>query len=118
MGYSHTGNNNQIEVVPQTMPLGFQRQISHSNFNNQRQIRYPPTHRQGQYNTANDRQIYPGQDKQQPHSHLQPTSRTEQVHQYPTNTRDQPYRTQNLAYNTIQHYQVLTQNQFQNPIIS
>ena len=40
------------------------------------------------------------------------------MHQYLTNTRNQPHRTQNVAYNTMQHYQAPTQNQFQDPIVS
>ena len=62
------------------MELGFQRQISHTNYNNyRRQRRDTPNHRQGQNNTARERQIYLDQDRQQSHSYLQPTHTTEQL---------------------------------------
>ena len=80
--------------------------------------RHPPTHIQNKFNTTRDRQIYLDQDRQQSHSHLQLTHRTEQIHQYPTNTGDQHYMTQNLAYNTRQNYQAPTLYQLQNPIVS
>ena len=52
MEYSHTSNNNQNQVAPQTMQLGYQRQTSYSNHNNQSGRGGPLTHRQGECNTA------------------------------------------------------------------
>ena len=99
------------------MWLGSWRQTSHPNCNNHRGRRDPPNHRQGQYNTTRDRWIFPEQERHQSHSHLQPTHRMQQIHHFPTNTGDQPYMTQNLAYNTMQHCQAPTQDQFQNPLV-
>ena len=62
MKYSQTDNSNHNQIEPQTMQLGAWRQTSHPNFNNHRGRRNPPTHRQGQYNTTRDRQIYPDEE--------------------------------------------------------
>ena len=81
------------------MLLGSQIGILLPNYNSHRGRRDPPTHRQHHYTTNRGQKLYSNPVRQQFPSHIQSIYRTKQLIQDQTNTGNQPYITQDLAYN-------------------